>query len=95
MFCRTFPFSFRYLSKDEHQGETEIEILYTEKGKQFCPGIGKNSPLINMTQWKNIGEQALEELNRNYFIMQKWNEGVEESKIEPSVKRFLLMLFED
>lgn len=93
-FCRTFPFSFKILGESKLDSESLINIFYTEKGKEFCPGIRKNAPLIDIDYWIRIGRKTLEELENNQKLIRKWNELVIKGKVYPTVKKFLLMVFE-
>ena len=68
----------------------KINIIYTEKGKQYCPGISDESPLINYENWIKIGEKTLKELEKNYKLIKDWNKMVKKGKIIPTVKKFLL-----
>ncbi|MBD3255268.1 MAG: hypothetical protein GF383_09260 [Candidatus Lokiarchaeota archaeon] len=89
MFCRTFPFSFRLILNQEDKTKAKIKMRYTEKGKKYCPGITKDAPLVDLSEWIKVGKQTLEELNDNYVLMEKWNEAVEKKAIEPNAKNFL------
>jgi Fe-S-cluster containining protein len=91
-FCRTFPFSFGYIDEKIKDNKNKIQIIYTEKGKLYCPGINENAPLINYEDWIKLGKQTLEELNINYNIMKQWNKMVKEGKLIPTVKKFLLTI---
>ena len=93
MFCRTFPFSFKIFLDEKDKTKAKIKILYTEKGKQYCPGIGENAPLIDLDEWIKVGKKTIEEMNNNYLVMQKWNEAVEQQKVTPTVRNFLLTIF--
>ncbi|MFX0001530.1 MAG: YkgJ family cysteine cluster protein [Candidatus Hermodarchaeota archaeon] len=93
-FCRTFPFSFKILDESKSDSESLINIFYTEKGKEFCPGIRNNAPLIDIDYWIRIGKKTLEELESNQKLIRKWNELVKNGKVYPTVKKFLLMVFE-
>lgn len=93
MFCRTFPFSFRLLDEKNKENDKKIEIGYTEKGKQYCPGISDEAPLINYEKWILFGEKTLEELEKNYKIIEEWNDMVKKGKIISTVKKFLLTIF--
>ena len=93
MFCRTFPFSFKIFLDEEDKTKAKIKIFYTEKGKEYCTGIGESAPLIDLDEWIKVGKKTLEEMNMNYLIMQKWNEGVEQEKVTPNVRNFLLTIF--
>ena len=94
MFCRTFPFSFRLMDEKEAETNDKIKIFYTEKGKQYCPGIGPEAPLIDNEYWNEMGIKTLEDLKKNHRVIKKWNESVKNGKIIPTVKKFLLTIFE-
>lgn len=90
MFCRTFPFSFTYSSNEKNK---EIELFYTEKGKQYCSGIGSEAPIINLDDWIELGSKTIKELNKNFIFIEKWNELVKNGHITPSIKTFLQNIF--
>ncbi|HEY0087565.1 MAG TPA: YkgJ family cysteine cluster protein, partial [Candidatus Lokiarchaeia archaeon] len=89
MFCRTFPFTFQILIDKEDKTRAKIKMDYTEKGKQYCPGIGPDAPLINEDEWIVIGKQTIEEMHYNHIIIEKWNEAVRKKKITPKAENFL------
>jgi len=94
-FCRTFPFSFK-LSIDldkENPKKNEIEIFYTEKGLKYCQGIGESAPIISIGKWLQIGQKVINDLTRNNVLIKEWNKGVKENKISPSVRNFILTVF--
>lgn len=92
MLCRTFPFSFRLKDEKEVETDDKLKIIYTEKGKQYCPGIGTEAPLIDNEHWSKMGIKTLEDLKKNHSVIQKWNESVKKG-ITPTVKKFLLTIF--
>jgi len=67
-------------------------MFYTLKGKQYCPGIGIDAPLINEDKWIELGKQTIEELNNNEILIEKWNKAVKLGQITPTVKNFLLTI---
>jgi len=83
MFCRTFPFSFRYENREE------LIISYTEKAKKYCPGIRSEASVIDYDYWTNLGKKVLENLNKNQVFIENWNKKVNSDKISPSVKIFI------
>ncbi len=85
-FCRTFPFSFKRIHK------SEIDIFYSNKGVEYCPGIGGDSPLINIEKHLELGNNTLKDMELNEDIINKYNTLVDENKIKPSVKNFLNFL---
>jgi len=91
-FCRTFPFSFSISDKTAKKLENLIEIKYTEKAEEYCQGIDNDSPLINEEKWLKLGKETLEDLNKNYYVMQKWNKSVQNKEIEPNAKIFLRII---
>ncbi len=92
-FCRTFPFSFEYFNNDVNSKTSNIKIKYTQKAKQYCPGIRDDAPPIDKKKWLLLGKKTLEELNENYEIMQKWNKAVRSGKVERSAMNFLKTIF--
>ncbi|NVM35873.1 MAG: YkgJ family cysteine cluster protein [Candidatus Lokiarchaeota archaeon] len=92
MFCRTFPFSFESLKNENDDTINAIDIFYTEKGKEYCPGIGNEAPLIEEDYWIELGRRTLEELKKNQKIIEQWNNSVKNGKITPTVKKFLLII---
>ncbi len=91
MFCRTFPFSVQLI--EYYEKEAKIDIFYTEKGKLYCPGIGKEAALIDQHHWIKLSKKTLEDLKKNYNVITEWNESVKNGKITPSVKKFLFNIF--
>ncbi|TFG08256.1 MAG: YkgJ family cysteine cluster protein [Promethearchaeota archaeon] len=91
-FCRTFPFSFKILFDKKDKTKAKIKMYYTEKGKQYCPGIGPDAPVIDGKQWIKLGKKTLEDINENNIVIQKWNENVDKGLIKPSVKKFLQLI---
>ncbi|MFX0043593.1 MAG: YkgJ family cysteine cluster protein [Candidatus Hodarchaeota archaeon] len=92
-FCRTFPFSFNLILNKSNKTSAKIKMFYTEKGKEYCPGIGNDAPLINEEKWLELGKQTIEELNNNEILIEKWNNTVKLGQITPTVKNFLLTIF--
>ncbi len=93
MFCRTFPFSFRIFINKMDRTKAKIKMFYTEKGKKYCPGIGPDAPLIDLDVWIQVGKKTIEEINNNHFVVEKWNESVKTGRITPTVRNFLLAIF--
>jgi Fe-S-cluster containining protein len=93
VFCRTFPFSFNLILNKSNKTSAKIMMFYTEKGKEYCPGIGIDSPLINENEWLELGKQTIEELNNNEILIKKWNNTVKLGQITATVKNFLLTIF--
>jgi len=81
-FCRTFPFSYNLTN------DNKIHILLTAKGKEYCPGLNDQAPLIKVDQWNSLGIKTLKELERNSKFVLQWNEGEK----KPTAKKFLEQL---
>lgn len=77
--CRTFPFSFKMLENKE------LDILITKKGREYCPGLNEQAPLINVEYWKSLGVKALKDLENNAIFIFNWNE----KQKNPTAKKFL------
>ncbi len=92
MFCRTFPFSFGLLNKENIGHDDAIDIFYTEKGKKYCLGIGDDAPIIDKDYWIEIGRKTLHELKKNHKIIQEWNNSIKNGNFKPTVKKFLSMI---
>ncbi|MEJ2248910.1 MAG: YkgJ family cysteine cluster protein [Candidatus Lokiarchaeota archaeon] len=92
MFCRTFPFSFKLDFKENSKKEPKVRLQYTKKGLEYCSGISEDSPNINKEEWLLLGKRTFEELNENYLINKKWNDAIEEGRIKPSVKGFIVFI---
>jgi len=89
MFCRTFPFSF-YLPKFvDNKANVDIKISYTEKAKNYCPGIESDSPIIEFDYWSQIGNETLVELEKNLLFNERWNNRVKNRKVVPNVKNYV------
>lgn len=88
-FCRTFPFSFKPNQNNEDKSGQNIEIVYTEKGKQYCIGINDKAPLINKQKLINLGKTVIDVLKKNDNIIKEWNSYIKKNRIEPSVRSFL------
>jgi len=91
-FCRTFPFSFKRINKKEIKNQYEIDIFYSNKGIEYCPGIGGDSPFINIKKYLILGKNTLKDIDLNEDIINKYNTLVNENKIKPLVKNFLNFL---
>ncbi|MCK4382001.1 MAG: YkgJ family cysteine cluster protein, partial [Candidatus Lokiarchaeota archaeon] len=92
-FCRTFPFTFKLLINEVNSNENTIKIFYTEKGLQYCQGIGEEAPIIEMDNWIQLGQRVIQDLTKNTVLIKKWNESVKKKEILPSVRNFILTIF--
>ena len=92
-FCRTFPFTFKLLVPKEKSNENTIKVFYTEKSLQYCQGIGEESPTIERDNWIQLSKRVLQDLAKNTVLINKWNESVRKKVIAPSVRNFVLTIF--
>ncbi len=93
MFCRSFPFSFIHSKEKGRVTTDKIEIIYTEKAKKYCPGIGNDAPLIDIDYWFKVANRTLRELKDNYIFNENWNNSVKNKEISPSAKNFIKRIF--
>ncbi len=91
-FCRTFPFTFTIL-KGKDKKKSEINIFYTEKGIQYCRGIGEQFPNIDLEHWIKLGREVIGDLSKNNQLIKKWNGSVKSKQIIPSARNFILTIF--
>ncbi len=89
MFCRTFPFSFNISNLRGNKANENIIINYTEKAKNYCPGINSDSPIIEYDYWSQIGSETIKELEKNFHFNERWNSRVKNGKIVPNVKNYI------
>jgi len=92
-FCETFPFTFKLLVDKGDSKKNVIKVFYTEKGLQYCQGIGNESPIIEVDKWIQLGQKVIQELAKNTVLIKQWNESVRKKVIVPSVRNFILTIF--
>ena len=93
MLCRTFPLSFSMSSDIGNKATGDIKLLYTEKAKKYCPGIGSDSPIIRFEYWIKIGRETLKELEKNHHFNENWNKSVKNGNILPNVKHYISTIY--
>ena len=94
IFCESFPFTFT-LSHDKDKSSREsVEIRYTEKAKEYCPGIDNDSPLVDFNYLIDLAQTTLKELRDNRSYIELWNKEIKSKRISPSAKNFLRKIFE-
>ena len=91
-FCRTFPFRFTIRS-DKNKKKSEINIFYTEKGIQYCQGIGEEYPYLDLEQWIKLGREVIQDLSKNNQLIKTWNSKVKIKQILPTARNFILTIF--
>ncbi|MFX1455908.1 MAG: YkgJ family cysteine cluster protein [Promethearchaeota archaeon] len=92
MFCRTFPFSFIVNNHRTDKIDQNIKIIYTQKAKDYCPGINSDSPKIDFEYWFEIGRQTLQELEKNLVFTENWNKKVRNRQLTPNAKNYIRMV---
>lgn len=93
MFCQTFPFTFNLLFDKQDKTRAKIKMTETEKGKQYCPGLKGDPPIIDDDKWIRIGKQTIEDLNDNSILTAQWNNAAKKDKVNPTVRNFILNIF--
>ena len=48
-----------------------IEIFYTEKGRQYCQGIGEDKPSIETETWIQLGQRVIRDLAKNTVFINR------------------------
>ncbi|MFX1374372.1 MAG: YkgJ family cysteine cluster protein [Promethearchaeota archaeon] len=91
-FCKTFPFSFELLKEKKVENDMELKIIYTEKGKKYCPGIEQNAPVIDYNFWLKVGKETVKQIKKNHEFIKKWNEAARKGEIVPSAKKFIIKI---
>lgn len=86
IFCKTFPFTYQL------DNVNNLKIYYTEKAKDYCPGINSGAPEIDYTYWSNLGRKVMKVLRSNQIFIKSWNKRVKEKKISPLVKNFINLI---
>ncbi len=90
--CRTFPFHFHSTPHKTPKPNLAIEMTFTEKAKEYCPGIGAPSPIINDKKWMNAGKKAITDLLQEVILIQKWNKAVKEGTLSPVAENYLTLI---
>ena len=67
-------------------------MTFAEKAKEYCPGIGSPSPIINDKKWMNAGKKAITDLLQEVILIQKWNKAVNEGKLSPVAENYLTLI---
>ncbi|MHA1340084.1 MAG: YkgJ family cysteine cluster protein [Promethearchaeota archaeon] len=104
MICRSFPFTFdlKNLNLNDINADSinrimnnisNLNIIYTIKGIEYCPGISKKAPIIKKKTIAEILNKTLIELIRDKYIIEKWNNAIEKNKnIEITAKNYILFI---
>ncbi|MFX1428130.1 MAG: YkgJ family cysteine cluster protein, partial [Promethearchaeota archaeon] len=90
-FCRSFPFTFVTVANNSNIRKEGIRILYTEKAKNYCPGIGNDAAFIDTDSLIKLAQNIFKDLKENHIFNEEWNRNVKH--ITPSAKNFLLKIF--
>ena len=90
--CRTFPFNFHSTADKNGKKKIDIQMRYTAKALEFCPGINENSPEIIAEPWLKDGKQAVKEILLEHVLIKKWNSAVTEGKLNASAENYLRII---
>ena len=88
-FCQTFPFTFQSREKSK-----ELDLLITNKGKEYCRGLTEDAPLINRAKWLKLGNRVLKDLEDNVKLIREWELLIKKKEIKPSAKEYLRLIIE-
>lgn len=93
--CQCFPFTFDL--KEKSGINAELDITYTFKGIEFCPGISKKAPIIKKKKYLELITETLLEMEADTQIINNWNNLVQDKKIQFSAAKYIVNLakFED
>ena len=94
LFCKSFPFTFTLSHDKDKISRKSVEIRYTEKAKEYCPGIDNDSPLVDFNYLIDLAQTTLKELRDNRSYIELWNKEIKSKRISPSAKNFLRKIFE-
>ena len=83
--CRTFPFHFYNIDK------FEIGMDYTEKAKEYCPGIHKKYS-VDVQFWKELGANTIRNINLEKEFVRKWNESTNAGKFPAKASNYLRII---
>lgn len=97
--CTSFPFTLKQKEKKEDLenktgvsksvNRSVIDIGYTTKGIEYCPGISKKAPIVKKPKISSIISESLAEIESDYRMIESWNKLVEEDKIKPGAAIYI------
>ena len=90
--CRSFPFSYKLI--DGNKETAKLEVIYTKKGLEYCPGITGKSPIIKRKKILSLITQNLAEISADHNLIQSWNKLAESKKINPKASNYILGIVE-
>lgn len=70
--CRTFPFS--YALEEEGGIKSKMDLIYTAKGIEYCPGISPDAPVVKKRKILKLLDEFLLELNADIKVVDAWND---------------------
>ncbi len=86
--CKAFPFTFD-LKDIEGRESSELDLIYTSKGIDYCPGISKKSPIIKKRKILSLISESLAEINSDHKMIESWNKMVETNQIKPKAAKYI------
>ena len=90
--CRTFPFTYKIL--DNNTELAKLEVIYTKKGLEYCPGITSKSPIIKRKKILTLITHNLAEISADHNLIQSWNKLAENKKIDPKASNYIFGIIE-
>jgi uncharacterized protein len=92
--CRTFPFHFHSVPVKKPKPQLKMYMDYATKAMQYCPGIGKPSPVVKPKSWLELGDETVKDILAEIILVRKWNKAVDSDKIQPIAENFLQVVLE-
>jgi Fe-S-cluster containining protein len=91
--CRSFPFSYKLI--DGNKGSVaKLDVIYTKKGLEYCPGITSKSPIIKRKKILNLITANLAEISADHNLIQSWNKLAENKKFSPKASNYIHSIIE-
>lgn len=85
--CRTFPFT--YILKDEKGIKSKMELTYTAKGIEYCPGITSDSPVVKKRKILKLLDEFLVEINADIKLVTAWNDLSKHKNIKRTASNYI------
>lgn len=90
--CRTFPFTYKII--DGNKESAKLEVIYTKKGLEYCPGKTGKSPIVKRKKILNLITENIAEISADHNLIQTWNEMTENKNFNPKVSKYILGIIE-
>ncbi len=91
--CRSFPFTYKIIDGDKGSA-AKLDVIYTKKGLEYCPGKTSKSPIIKRKKILNLITENLAEISADHNLIQSWNKLAENKKITPKASNYIFGIIE-